>query len=65
MAYLQVCEQKFYNGALPKPIATKQKIMNKQKLNINNKPQTTEPSKQFGFEAIVMQIFCDTVRNLV
>ena len=25
--------------------------MNKQKLNINNEPQTTEPSKQFGFEA--------------
>jgi len=41
------------NRALPKPIATKQKNMNKEKLNINNEPQITEQSKQFGFEAIV------------
>lgn len=30
--------------------------MNKEKLNINNEPQITEPSKQFGFEAIVIKI---------
>lgn len=31
--------------------------MNEEKLNINNEPQTTEPGKQFGFEAIVIWFF--------
>jgi DNA modification methylase len=38
--------------------------MNKEKLNINNEPQITEPGKQFGFEAIVIKKIADVVNKI-